>query len=94
MERVPVPGTPLGEFPGITEEKFAQIVAVTRLGSGKTEDICAHQPSQMAMASGANVAVVEKGAIPREGGMISAKEWNGFDASKAKGWFSNQSYQI
>ncbi len=94
MERVPVPGTPLGKFPGITEERLAQIVAVTRLGSGSAEDICAHQPSRLAMASGANVAVVERGAIPREGGMMSAKEWNGFDADMAKDWFSNQSYQV
>jgi biotin synthase len=95
MERVPVKGTPLGDFPAISEKRLAQIVAVTRLAAGfHAPDICVHRGSELAMKWGANVTVVETGAIPRDSCCSSQKEWNGFDASKATEWFQRQGYQV
>lgn len=95
MERVPVAGTPLGKLPPISAERLAQIVAVTRLAAGYlAPDICVHRASELAMQWGANVTVVEKGAIPREGCCYLGNEWRGFDAAQAKKWFEANGYQV
>lgn len=95
MGRVPVKGTPLGELPSLTKERLAQIVAVTRLAAGfNAPDICVHQASELAIKWGANVVVVEKGAIPRDTCCNIKDEWNGFDSNVAKKWFNSNGYQV
>lgn len=95
MERVPVKGTPLGDFPALPERRLAQIVAVTRLAAGfHAPDICVHRGSELAMSWGANVTVVETGAIPRDNCCSAQGEWNGFDAKTAAEWFHRQGYQV
>lgn len=95
MKRVPVRGTPLGELSALPEERLAQIVAVTRLAAGfNAPDICVHQASERAFKWGANVAVVETGAIPRDTCCSSKDEWNGFDPDTAKKWFNCYNYQV
>ncbi|UWG98720.1 radical SAM protein [Dehalobacter sp. DCM] len=96
MGRVPVKGTPLGEFPALSKERLAQIVAVTRLAAGfRAPDICVHPASELAMEWGANVVVVEKGAIPRDVCCSSKDEWwNGFSPDTAKKWFAANGYGV
>lgn len=95
MARVPVNGTPLGTLPALSKERLAQIVAVTRLAAGfNAPDICVHQASELAIKWGANVVVVETGAIPRDTCCNSKDEWNGFDPDTAKKWFNSNGYQV
>ena len=94
MARVPVPGTPLGHIPAVSERRLAQIAAVTRLAAGSNAaDICIHPASQLALEWGANVVVVEAGAIPRDSGN-NKKEWNSFDLETAAAWFKQAGYQV
>jgi len=93
MARVPVPGTPLGHIPAVSERRLAQVAAVTRLAAGRNApDICIHPASQLALEWGANVVVVEAGAIPRDTGN-SKKEWNSFDLKTAADWFRQAGYK-
>lgn len=92
MARTPVKGTPLGEIPALEEKRLAQIIAVTRLTSG-VRDICAHPPSKAVIQSGANVVVIERGAIPRDTD-LSEKVWNAFDARTAKDYFKESGYKV
>lgn len=95
MERIPVAGTPLGELPGISERRLAQVVAVTRLAAGfHAPDICVHRASELAFAWGANVTVVETGAIPRDTFCTPKEEWKGFTPEIARRWFAAQGYQV
>ena len=92
MARVPLPGTPLSDYPQISERRHAQIVAVTRLAAGyHAPDICAHPPSRLAVEWGANVVVVETGAIPRESADCKT-EWHGFGLETARDYFTNAGY--
>ncbi|MDG6243275.1 MAG: radical SAM protein [Methanolobus sp.] len=94
MARVPLPGTPLSDYPQISERRHAQIVAVTRLAAGyHAPDVCAHPPSRLAVEWGANVVVVETGAIPREGEDCKT-EWHGFDLETARDYFTNAGYSF
>lgn len=94
MARVPVPGTPLGNIPALSERRLAQIAAVTRLAAGgKAPDICIHPPSQLALTWGANVVVVEVGAIPRDTGH-TRREWHNFDIDTAADWFNQAGYKL
>ncbi len=95
MERVPVEGTPLGELPAISERRLAQVIAVTRLAAGvNAPDICVHRASKLAMGWGANVTVVETGAIPRDSCCTSKSEWKEFDPETAKKWFEIEGYHV
>lgn len=95
MSRVPVKGTPLGNLPAVSEERLAQIAAVTRLAANfHAPDICIHRNSQLAIEWGANVAVVESGAIPRDTCFETKEDWNGFDPETAKAWFTDKGYQV
>ncbi|MEA4988818.1 MAG: radical SAM protein [Anaerovorax sp.] len=95
MQRVPVLGTPLGKYPAISKERLAQIIAVTRLAAGfHAPDICVHKASELAFQWGANVAVVETGAVPRDICCSSTDEWNGFNPDTAKKWFNQSGYQV
>lgn len=93
MARIPVKGTPLYELGLLDERRLAQIVAVTRLAAGfRAPDICVHPASKTALKWGANVVVVDIGAVPRAVG-VSPTEWNGFDIPTAKTWFKEAGYQ-
>ena len=84
MARVPVPGTPLFGLGTVSDERLSRIVAMTRLISGpEVEAICVHPPLPAAMRTGANIVVVECGAIPRDRADTS-EPWRrfGFDAAK------------
>ncbi len=95
MARIPVPGTPLGNLPQISEERLAQIIAVTRLACGTVvPDICVHPGSRLTMEFGANVTVIETGSIPRDKCCCSGGKWNGFDAQKAKDAFESAGYTV
>ncbi|WP_242825054.1 radical SAM protein [Acetobacterium woodii] len=95
MARVPVKGTPLGEYPALAKERLAQIVAITRLTAGfRAPDICVHQASELAFKWGANVAVVESGSIPRDSCCNTKTDWNGFDPETAKAWFKTCGYKV
>ncbi|MGN0478762.1 MAG: radical SAM protein [Hominenteromicrobium sp.] len=83
MMRFPVPGTPLGSTARLSDEQMAHIIAALRLSGGSTiRDICVHPASPAAMRSGANVLVVESGAIPRDT-QFSETNWAGTDMEKA-----------
>jgi len=67
MARVPVPGTPLAVYGPLPEGRLVRIVAMTRLiNSPETKYICVHPPTLAALNAGANIMVVEAGAVPRE----------------------------
>lgn len=94
MVRVPVQGTPLGRYPKLPDRRMAQIIAVIRLACGRfAPDICVHTASECAMQWGANVTVVEQGAIPRDTAP-SDTVWNGFTCDMARAWFQNAGYTV
>jgi len=94
MARIPVAGTPLGDTSMITEERIAQLTAVFRLAaSKKIPDICVHPCSEMTAMAGANVAVIEKGAIPRDDKFMN-NEWKSLTADRAKKMFDSSGYEV
>lgn len=94
MARVPVPGTPKGELPMISPTRLAQVTAVARLVAGPLVPwICAHPPDALAAASGANVAVVECGAIPRDSGLAESP-WRAFAIADALAMLEMAGYRI
>ncbi len=83
MARINVPGTPKADIPSINASKLAQITAVARLVAGpRVRDVCAHPPDACLLRSGANVIVVESGAIPRDRHPAS-DTWRGFSVNDA-----------
>lgn len=95
MARIPVEGTPLGKYPQISDERLAQIVAVTRLAGGyQVPDICVHPASELAIQYGANVAVIETGSVPRDSCACFKDKWNQFDSLIANAWFERNGYKI
>lgn len=94
MARIPVKGTPLGKMPRLSDEEIAKMIAVLRLSGGKTvEHICVHPASELAIQSGANVVVIETGAIPRDQALITGK-WLNFDYVAAKRIFEENGFII
>lgn len=94
MARIPVAGTPLGNKPQMSDEQVAKVIAVLRLSGGDTvQNICVHPASDMALASGANVVVIETGAIPRDTDLAVTK-WKHFDCATAKRLFKSEGYTI
>ena len=94
MARFPVPGTPLGDTRMLSDEEMAHIIAVLRLSGGSTvKDICIHPASPAALASGANVMVVEAGAIPRDTN-FSEQDWAGTGAAKAAALLKQAGYDL
>ena len=94
IARFPVEGTPLGDKPMISEDKVAHIVAVFRLSGGRNvRDICTHPATQKIVSAGANVIVVEAGAIPRDSD-FSEKEWSGINMAKARNLLTACGYSI
>lgn len=95
MARIPVPGTPLGVYPQLSDERMAQIIAVIRLACGScVPDICIHPGTRLAMEFGANVTVVETGAIPRDACCCSGGKWHQFDTVRAGELFGQAGYTV
>ena len=94
MARVPVPGTPLADFGQIGDRALALVVAVSRLVAGpRASDICVHPPSLEGVRAGANVVVVETGAVPRE--MAEARgTWRSFSLPEAQGLLASGGYSV
>lgn len=94
MARIPVKGTPLGDIPQLSDNEIAKITAVLRLSGGSVvRHICVHPASEQAVQSGANVVVVETGAIPRDSQPASGK-WLNFDAHSAKKLFEENGFTL
>lgn len=94
MARIPVAGTPLGNEPQMGDDQVAKVIAALRLSGGDTvKNICVHPASAQALASGANVVVIETGAIPRDTDLAVTK-WNRFDCATAKRLFRAEGYEI
>lgn len=94
MARIPVPGTPLGDAGEVDAHRLAQIIAVLRLSGGAAvRDICVHPASSEALESGANVVVVETGAIPRDTGSADG-QWRGFGMAEARKLLENAGYTV
>lgn len=94
MARVPVKGTPLGNTPRLSDEEIAKMIAVVRLSGGNmVKHICVHPASELAVQSGANVVVIETGAIPRDQELAQNK-WMHFDYHSAKELFSKNGFEV
>ena len=94
MARVPVQGTPFGRTERLSDGRLAQIIAVLRLsGGGTVRDICVHPASAEALDSGANVVVVEMGAIPRDA-RLSPGAWRDFTMREAKNRLQAAGYRL
>ena len=76
MRRVAVPGVPLSVHGQITELRLAQIVAVITLATLNLKSmryIGVHEPNQLGLLSGANVATAESGGNPRDNNSETSK---------------------
>lgn len=94
MARIPVPGTPLGDREKISDSRLAQIIAVLRLSGGNVvKDICVHPATLEALKSGANIMVVETGAIPRDVNCEN-DNWHGVDMDKASKLLEDAGYKM
>ena len=94
MARFPVSGTPYGDTEQVSDEKIAHVIAVLRLSGGTSvRDICVHPVTKEALNSGANVMVVEAGAIPRDA-EFSQNEWHGMDIDSARRLLTECGYRV
>ena len=94
MARVNIANTPFEGSKEVDEDRLAQVVAVTRIAGGiNMPEICVHPPSEKALRYGANVMVVEKGAIPRSE-TECCDDWKGFRIEDAKKMFREAGYSI
>ena len=85
-------GTPLGEIEMITDKRISQLTAIFRLAARrKIKYICVHPASDIAVRAGANIVVVEKGAIPRDSAFVR-NEWNSFTVDDAKAMLEAAGY--
>lgn len=94
MARVPVPGTPKHGLGAVTPERHAQLTAVARLvAEPRVPAICAHPPHALLAESGANVLVVEHGAIPRDTQRAHAA-WRSFSLDDAAAMLRAAGYRV
>lgn len=94
MARVPVEGTPLGNYAQISEKRLAQITAILRLACGDSvAEICTHPASELAVRYGANVITLETGAIPRDADFVE-EYWEGLHVDRAREWLDRNGYQV
>lgn len=94
MARFPVAGTPFEGTRLLNDAEMAHIVAVLRLSGGsQIRDICAHPASDLVMRSGANVLVVECGAIPRDA-VYAESDWADTDMAIARKRLLDTGYAI
>lgn len=83
MARVPVPGTPLGDQPPLSPARLAQLARDFPPGRGRASGRGRAHPAALEnMTAGANIVVVEKGAIPRDSAP-SERDWQAFSAAGA-----------
>jgi biotin synthase len=95
MQRIPVKGTPLGELDPISERRLAQIIGAIRLALNyKVKDICVHMASETSVKFGANVVVVETGAVPRDDANVLSEDWNEFCPMDAERMFNAHGYKV
>lgn len=94
MARSNVPGTPFEGAEEVSPARLAQIAAIIRLCGGvNTPYVCVHPPLPQAVAWGANVVVVETGAIPRDGS-DEPGVWRGFSIKDAEALLSGCGYVV
>lgn len=94
MARVPVKGTPLGDTKQLSKERAAHITAVLRLTGGyMVPNICIHPVSDQAVKAGANVVVIEKGAIPRDDKPVK-EAWHHFTPGRGRALFEKNGYNV
>ena len=94
MARFPVAGTPFEGTRRLNDEEMAHIIAVLRLSGGRAiRDICVHPASDLTMRSGANVLVVECGAIPRDA-VYAENDWASTDMAIARKRLTDAGYTI
>ncbi|MEI7831755.1 MAG: radical SAM protein [bacterium] len=92
MARVPVPGTPAESRGTASDDRVARVIAITRLINGPdVRAICVHPPSVLSLRAGANIMVVEAGAVPRE--QVHTGMCHGtFDFSRVTKYFHDAGY--
>lgn len=94
MKRIAIEGTPKFEFGEVSDDRIAQITAILRIYlKDKVKDIVIHPYSQKALEYGANVLVVDIGAIPRASNM-QFKEWMEIDIIRAKNLLYKSGYFV
>ena len=94
MARSPVPGTPFEGKQTVSDARVAQIAAIIRLCGGvNVPHVCVHPPVSQAVAWGANVVVVETGAVPRDGKEATGA-WRGFSVHDAVGLLTRHGYEV
>lgn len=94
MIRVPVKGTPKYKLGSLSDNRIAQITAILRISTkDHIKDLVIHPKVDSALESGANVLVVDIGAIPRSN-EVHLEEWDGQDVKKAKKALKEKGYDI
>ncbi len=94
MARSNVPGTPFEGQDAVSDARLALVASVVRLCGGRnTPYVCVHPPVSLAMERGANVVVVETGAIPRDRKEAGA-EWRGFSMKDAVSLLARHGYEV
>ena len=93
MARSNVRGTPFEEKGTVSDARLALVAAVVRLCGGRnTPYVCVHPPVSLAVEWGANVVVVETGAIPRDR-KESGGDWRGFSMKEAERLLARHGYE-
>ena len=94
MARANVPGTPFEGRESVSDARLAQVAAVVRLCGGRnTPYVCVHPPVPRAVEWGANVVVVETGAIPRDD-KEAGSDWRGFSMEDAEALLARHGYAV
>ncbi|MFA7149573.1 MAG: hypothetical protein WC067_00980 [Candidatus Methanomethylophilaceae archaeon] len=94
MKRINVKGTPVGDMEEVSNERIAQIVAVTRIaGGGIWTNVAVHPPILKGLEWGANIVTVETGANPRKD-KHDVGTWEIFDQETAKGMLIDAGYNV
>ncbi|WP_295638708.1 helix-turn-helix transcriptional regulator [uncultured Mailhella sp.] len=94
MARSNVPGTPFEGQDAVSDARLALVASVVRLCGGRnTPYVCVHPPVSLAVERGANVVVVETGAIPRDRKEAGA-EWRGFSMKDAVSLLARHGYEV
>ena len=94
MARSNVPGTPFEGHLAVSDARIAQVAAVVRLCGGvHTPYVCVHPPVSQAVEWGANVVVVETGAVPRDK-REAGGDWRGFSMEDARRLLARHGYAV
>lgn len=94
MKRINVKGTPVGDMEEVSDDRIAQIVAVTRMaGGGIWTNVAVHPPILKGLEWGANIITVETGANPRKD-KHDVGTWEIFDQETAKRMALDAGYSV